>query len=374
LIKHSGKHDSFCETDILNFLGRKNQPSLDAYTKQFYAQKKVLITGAAGSIGSHICKEIIKLQVDTLIMYDHNESGLYDLYQDLLFLDNGISKVIVVGDICNGHSLEYLFETHKPHIVFHAAAYKHVPLMENQPLEAVRTNVLGTKLLVSLSIKHDVKKFILVSTDKAVNPSSILGATKRIGELYLIFKTNQKTTDCQFISCRFGNVLESNGSVVPLLKKQIKHGGPVTVTHPDVTRFFMTISEATSFLLESAFIGNQGEILFFDMGKPIKILDLAKQLIASSNATDSVNIIYSGLRPGEKIHEEDMMAIRAIQSTRNPKIFSCPVCLDSPAELENQFMALEQHFSQNDEIETVMAMATLVPEFKARHISGNLNH
>lgn len=346
-------------------LGRKSYAVVSNKAKQLYVGKTILVTGAAGSIGSHICKEIIKLQIDTLIMYDHNESGLYDLYQDLLFLDNCISKVIVVGDICNEHSLEHLFETHKPDIVFHAAAYKHVPLMENQPLEAVRTNVLGTKILAGLSVRHDVKKFIFVSTDKAINPSSILGATKRIGELYLIFKANQKTTDCQFISCRFGNVLESNGSVVPLLKKQIQHGGPVTVTHSEVTRFFMTISEATSFLLESAFIGNQGEILFFDMGKPIKILDLAKQLIASSNATDSVNIIYTGLRPGEKIHEEDMMAIPGIQSTRNPEIFSCPVCLDRPAELENQFMALEQHFSQNDETEMVKAMKTLVPEFKA---------
>ncbi|MEQ6121668.1 polysaccharide biosynthesis protein [Reichenbachiella sp. MALMAid0571] len=347
-------------------LGRKTYTTVSNEAKKLYTGKTILITGAAGSIGSHICKEIIKYQIDTLIMYDHNESGLYDLYQDLLLQDNSTNKVIVVGDICNENSLEHLFENHKPDIVFHAAAYKHVPIMENQPLEAVRTNILGAKLLADLSVKYDVKKFIFVSTDKAVNPSSILGATKRISELHLILKANQKSSDCQFISCRFGNVLESNGSVVPLIKKQIKHGGSVTITHPEVTRFFMSLAEATSFLLESSFIGNQGEILFFDMGKPIKILGLAKLLIASSNNTGSVEIIYTGLRPGEKIHEEEILPNTNSSSTPHPKIFRVITNSSLLKSFEKNFILLEKYFQEQNELEMVKTMKLLVPEFKSK--------
>ena len=345
-------------------LGRKPYAVVSNEAKKLYTGKTILVTGAAGSIGSHICKEIIKLQIDTLIMYDHNESGLYDLYQNLMLQNHRVNKVIVVGDLCNEHSLEHLFETHKPDIVFHAAAYKHVPLMENQPIEAVRTNLVGTKLLAGLSMKHGVKKFIFVSTDKAVNPSSILGATKRISELYLILQTDQNTPDCQFISCRFGNVLESNGSVVPLFQKQIKHGGPVTVTHPEVTRFFMAISEATSFLLESSLLGSNGEILFFDMGNPIKILDIAKQLIASSNNTDSVDIIYTGLRSGEKIHEEEIL--RNSTSTSHPKIFKAHTKPSIFNSFATNFALLEKFFHEQNELDMVKTMKLLVPEFKSK--------
>ena len=360
------KHKLITRIQEEKILGRKPYKMVSTEAKQLYKDQTILVTGAAGSIGSYICREIIKLQIDTLIMYDHNESGLYDLYQNLLLQDNRDNKVIMVGDICNENSLELLFQSHKPDIVFHAAAYKHVPIMEQQPFEAVRTNILGTKLVASLSVKHDVKKFIFVSTDKAVNPSSILGATKRISELYLILQTNQKSSDCQFISCRFGNVLESNGSVVPLLKKQIKHGRSVTITHPEVTRFFMTISEATSFLLESAFIGNQGEILFFDMGEPIKILDIAKFLITSSNATDDVDIIYTGLRPGEKIHEEEILEQANSSSTSHPKIFKILTNYTILNLFQTNFALLEKHFQDHNELDMVKTMKLLLPEFKSK--------
>lgn len=328
----------------------------------------MLITGAAGSIGSHICKKLTQLEVGRLILFDHNESGLFDLQQDLHMVNKSCETHLIIGDICNQYLLEDIFKKFSPDIVFHAAAYKHVPLMERQPLEAVRTNIMGTKLLVQLSTQYESSKFVFVSTDKAVNPSGILGVTKRVAELYIQNLSLGNEHQCHFVTCRFGNVLESNGSVVPLFRKQIKSGGPIKVTHPDVSRFLMTIDEAVVFLLESGARGRNGELLIYDMGKAVSILDLARTLHAEQGSGE-LKIEYIGLRPGEKIHEVDMMAIPGIQPTWNPKVYICPVSFENPAEFEKQFMALEQRFSQNDETGTVKAMKTLVPEFKGKQSS-----
>ncbi|AXT59913.1 polysaccharide biosynthesis protein [Aquimarina sp. AD10] len=265
--------------------------------------KVILITGAAGSIGSEIVRQASYYNYSNLILVDQAESALYDLQQELL--SKGITKFVpIVADIRDHQRIETIFQKYRPNMVFHAAAYKHVPLMESNPCEAIKINVLGTRRLADLSSEYGVDKFVFVSTDKAVNPTNVMGATKRVAEMYI--KCLHKTSKTKFITTRFGNVLGSNGSVIPLFKKQIQKGGPLTVTHKDVTRFFMTIPEASQLVIEAGTMGNGGEIFIFDMGESVKIFDLAKKMIRLSglNYPNDIDIKITGLRPGEKLYEE----------------------------------------------------------------------
>ena len=268
-----------------------------------FDEQTIMVTGGAGSIGSELVRQICKYDYVNLIVIDQAESALYDLQQELK--QAGFHNFIpVVGDIRDKNKMRVLFETHKPTRIFHAAAYKHVPLMENNPYEAVRINVIGTKTIVDLAIAYEVEKFVFVSTDKAVNPTNIMGATKRIAEMYI--GCRQQDLKTKFIITRFGNVLGSNGSVIPLFRKQIEKGGPLTVTHKDITRFFMTIPEASQLVLEAGAMGKGGEIFIFDMGESVKIIDLAKNMIRLSGFKypDEIDIQITGLRPGEKLYEE----------------------------------------------------------------------
>lgn len=271
--------------------------------------KTVLVTGAAGSIGSEIVRQVIKYEPGLIILNDQAESPLYDLELELEEL--GFSRFVVcLTDVRNYTATSKMFEDHKPQYVYHAAAYKHVPMMEYNPAEAILTNILGTRHIADLAVIHQVRRFIMVSTDKAVNPTNVMGTSKRIAEMYVqsLFHNTERNEGkaVKFITTRFGNVLGSNGSVIPRFKKQIEDGGPVTVTHPDITRYFMTIPEACQLVLEAGSMGNGGEIFVFDMGKPVKIADLAKKMIRLSGFTPDVDIKlkFTGLRPGEKLYEE----------------------------------------------------------------------
>ena len=265
--------------------------------------KTVLISGAAGSIGSEIVRQLTKYNYKHLVLVDQAESPLYDLQQELV--RGGVKNFTsIVADIREAQRIELIFKKHRPNMVFHAAAYKHVPLMESYPCEAIKINVLGTRKLADLSSKYEVDKFVFVSTDKAVNPTNVMGATKRVAEMYI--KCLQKNSKTKFITTRFGNVLGSNGSVIPLFKKQIEKGGPITVTHKDITRYFMTIPEASQLVIEAGTMGQGGEIFIFDMGESVKIVDLAKKMIHLSGLhyPEDIDIKITGLRPGEKLYEE----------------------------------------------------------------------
>ena len=281
--------------------------------------KIVLVTGAAGSIGSEICRQILHYQPKKLILLDQAESNLYDLEHELRSKEFNINWEIVIGDVTNFSRMERIFSHFSPELVFHAAAYKHVPLMELNPSEAITTNVSGTKNLIDLSHSFKVQKFILISTDKAVNPTSIMGASKRIAEIYAQSFNDQSST--QFITTRFGNVLGSNGSVIPLFKKQISSGGPITVTDENITRYFMTIPEACELVLEAGTMGKGGEIFVFDMGESVKIIDLAKKMIMLSGLEkDDIEIKITGLRPGEKLFEELLSDSENTLPTHHSKI------------------------------------------------------
>ncbi|HOY49952.1 MAG TPA: nucleoside-diphosphate sugar epimerase/dehydratase, partial [Flavobacteriales bacterium] len=287
--------------------------------------KTVLVSGAAGSIGSELVKQILPFKPGKLILLDQAESPLYEIERELL--DELFVKQIevVLGDIRSEERMRRVFDHFKPDVVFHAAAYKHVPLMESNPSEAILTNVLGTRNLADLSAEFGVKKFVMVSTDKAVNPTNVMGASKRIAEMYV--QSLGQTCSTRFVTTRFGNVLGSNGSVIPIFKKQIERGGPVTVTHPEITRYFMTIPEACQLVLEAGTIGQGGEIFIFDMGKSVKIVDLVRKMIKLYGLTvgKDIEIVYTGLRPGEKLYEELLNDKENTLPTHHPQIMRAKV-------------------------------------------------
>lgn len=288
-------------------------------------EKIVLVSGAAGSIGSEICRQLLGCPIKKLIMVDQAESALFDLQQDFKGNPNFDKCIFLIRDVRNSDEMESVFEFFKPNIIFHAAAYKHVPLMERNPYEAVMTNVKGTKIMADLSIRNRVEKFVMISTDKAVAPTSIMGASKRIAELYVTHLNLLQKTN--FIVTRFGNVLGSNGSVIPIFKKQIEKGGPLTVTSKEITRYFMTIPEACELVLEAAAIGSGGEVFVFDMGEPVKIYDLAKKFIWLSGLRfpEDIQIQIIGLRPGEKLFEELLNKDEKSIKTHHPKIMIAKV-------------------------------------------------
>ncbi len=329
--------------------------------------KTILVTGAAGSIGSEIARQVIEYRPAKLVLLDIAETPIYHL--ELEFTKHPYLKNIefVIADIRNEERMRNVFETFKPDIIFHAAAYKHVPLMEHNPSEAILANVAGTKTLADLACEYNLQKFIMVSTDKAVNPTNVMGASKRIAEIYV--QTLNRKGNTRFITTRFGNVLGSNGSVIPLFTKQIQNGGPITITHPDITRFFMTIPEACQLVLEAGAKGQGGEIFVFDMGEPIKILDLAKKMIQLSGLKLGVDIqiVFTGLRPGEKLYEEVLATEENTLPTDHPKIMIAKVREYDYEEVQKQINNLIQLFRTQDNFEIVRQMKKIVPEFISKN-------
>ena len=329
--------------------------------------KIILITGAAGSIGSEIVRQVIRFKPKQIILLDQAESPLYEMEMELLDRYKEQSCEIVMGDIRNIERMENVFKTFRPQIIFHAAAYKHVPMMENNPSESVFTNVFGTKTLADLSVKYAVEKFVMVSTDKAVNPTNVMGASKRIAEIYAQCLGKNSTT--KFITTRFGNVLGSNGSVIPRFRQQIENGGPITITHPDITRFFMTIPEACQLVLEAGAMGKGGEIFIFDMGDSVKIVDLAKKMIKLSGLTldKDISIVYTGLRPGEKLYEELLADHENTISTHHKQIMIAKVKEYDFSVVSVTISELIGLFEKQENKTIVKKMKELVPEFKSNN-------
>ncbi|MBM3454311.1 MAG: polysaccharide biosynthesis protein [Bacteroidetes bacterium] len=328
--------------------------------------KTILVSGSAGSIGAGLCREIASFEPKLLVLLDQAESPLYDIECALREDHSALNYEIVIGDICNEVRMQKLFDMFKFDVIFHAAAYKHVPIMELNPAEAVLNNVLGTKILADLAKKNEVNKFVLISTDKAVNPTNVMGASKRIAEIYTQFLNGSGKT--KFITTRFGNVLGSNGSVIPLFEKQIKNGGPITITDKRITRFFMTISEACQLVLEAGTMGNGGEIFIFEMGDPVRILDLAKKMIALSNLEigKDIDICFIGLRPGEKLYEEVLAIDENTLPTHHQKILILKTreVNQTTIELINQLILLIDSQKNND---IVALMKKIVPEYISKN-------
>jgi len=355
------------EVQIEDLLDRPVIVLDEGHVRDQYQDKVVMITGGAGSIGSEIVRQVIKYQPKLVVIVDQAESPIVDLglecREDLSFTN----FKIVVADVTDTSRMTKVFDEYLPNIIFHAAAYKHVPIMESYPREAIFTNVSGTRSIATLADAYEVEKFVLVSTDKAVNPTNVMGASKRIAEIFIqSFNTVSKT---KFVTTRFGNVLGSNGSVVPRFRKQIAQGGPVTVTDPDITRYFMTIPEASQLVLEAGAMGMGGEIYLFDMGSPVKIANLAKKMIRLSGLIPDkdIDIVYTGLRPGEKLYEELLASKENSLDTHHPKITRAKVRLYSFDRIEELINDLLIRLDQLEDMEIVSKMKKLVPEYQSKN-------
>jgi FlaA1/EpsC-like NDP-sugar epimerase len=357
---------------IEDLLGRDQISLENQKIKEELVNKVVLVTGAAGSIGSELCRQIMYYNPRLLVLLDFSESALYDL--DIEFRESGMvtPHISVLADIRDLNTMKEVFRKYNPEVVFHAAAYKHVPMIENYPEQAIKSNILGTKILADLSVLHHVEKFVFVSTDKAVNPTNVMGATKRAAEMYvqslnMYLQNHHITNYTKFITTRFGNVLGSNGSVVPLFKKQIQKGGPITVTHPEVTRYFMTIPEACQLVLEAGCMGNGGEIYVFDMGEPIKIVDLAINMIRLTGKKEGsdIKIVFTGLREGEKLFEELLNDTEVIKFTHHPKIKIAQVAPVHFFKIEGQIELFESLIGKNSENDLVFHLKSMIPEYKS---------
>ena len=332
--------------------------------------KVILVTGAAGSIGSEIVRQLIAYFPAKLVLVDQAESALYDLEYELAGkVPTNVQLIVNVADVSDTRRISKIFKNHRPDIIFHAAAYKHVPLMENNPYEAIKTNVIGTRILAELAAELGVDKFVMVSTDKAVNPTNVMGATKRLAEMYTQSMNQLEGVKTKFIATRFGNVLGSNGSVIPLFKKQIERGGPVTVTHPEITRYFMTIPEACELVLEAASMGQGGEVFVFDMGESVKIIDLAKKMITLSGlrVDKDIEIRYTGLRPGEKLYEELLNNDENTLPTHHPKILIAEVNTPSYAYMEVATNDLNHLLSSGTNNSIVAKIKEIIPEYKSNN-------
>lgn len=339
--------------------------SLDSeHVKRELLGKTIFITGAAGSIGSEICRQVIQYQPRFIIAFDQAESALYDLEFELNRKGYQGKFKAIIGDVNKTSRVRFLFEKYRPEVVFHAAAYKHVPLMEGNPFEAIWVNVMGTKQIADFAVEFKCEKFVMVSTDKAVNPTNVMGATKRLAEMYTQ-GLNAQQPHCRFVTTRFGNVLGSNGSVIPVFKKQIENGGPLTVTHEEITRYFMTIPEACELVLEAGAMGRGGEIYVFDMGESVKIIDLARKMIKLSGLRLGVDIEIqvTGLRPGEKLYEELLSNEENTIKTHHPKIMVAKVQDVHFDEIQGGINYITEIHKEATDLELVKVLKTLVPEF-----------
>lgn len=371
-IKSSPKNEIVRDLKIEDLLGRE-QISLDnPRVMEELTNKVVLVTGAAGSIGSELCRQIMHYNPKLLLMLDFSESALYELEIEIGSSGFLTKSLAILADVRDKEKMKSIFAEFKPEMVFHAAAYKHVPMVESYPQEAIRSNILGTKILADLSVIYMVEKFVFVSTDKAVNPTNVMGATKRAAEMYvqslnIFLENHHQKNHTKFITTRFGNVLGSNGSVVPMFKKQLLSGGPLTVTHPEVTRYFMTIPEACQLVLEAGAMGEGGEIYVFDMGEPIKIFDLAVNMIRLSGkkVNEDVQIVFTGLRDGEKLYEELLNSSELVKITHHPKIMIAKVAPVHYYKIEGQIDLFEKMIGRSNDNDLVFHLKSIIPEYKS---------
>lgn len=360
---------------IEDLLGREVIQTDNSEVEHVLRGQTVMITGAAGSIGSEIVNQVAAMKAGEIVLLDQAETPMHELQLHMEHDYPDIKIHLFIADVANANRLEQAFKRYRPRYIFHAAAYKHVPMMERNPGEAITTNVIGTKNLADLAVKYDVEKFVMISTDKAVNPTNVMGASKRIAEIYvqsLFFEYSRRRGDkrvTRFITTRFGNVLGTNGSVIPLFRRQIEQGGPVTVTHRDIIRYFMTIPEACSLVLQAGTMGNGGEIYVFDMGKPVKIYDLATRMISLSGLRpgQDIEIVETGLRPGEKLFEELLNDKEMTMATRHNKIMIAKVRVYDYAEVSEHIERLRDYTVAGEYHDIVAEMKRIVPEFKSKN-------
>lgn len=359
---------------IEDLLGR---PEIEINMKEILASikgKTVMVTGAAGSIGSELCRQLASLGVGHLVLFDNAETPLHNIRLELQDTFPHLSFTPVIGDVRSKSRLDEVFDHFRPKVVFHAAAYKHVPLMEENPCEAVRVNVIGSRQVADMCVKYDVEKMVMVSTDKAVNPTNIMGCTKRLAEIYvqslgLAIENGLRKGKTKFVTTRFGNVLGSNGSVIPRFREQIENGGPITVTHPEIRRFFMTIPEACRLVMEAATFSSATQIFVFDMGEPVKIADLAEKMVtlAGLEPGRDIEIKFTGLRPGEKLYEEVLATKESTIPTTHQRIFVAKVRKYDINEIESVEDSLDDYSAHADVVSMVKLMKHTVPEYKSEH-------
>lgn len=354
------------DVDIEDLLGRKSIQLDMKGISDYIKGKCIMVTGGGGSIGSELCRQISKFNPRTLIIFDIYENNAYDIQNELRYKYPKLDLKVLIGSVRDQKRLSYIFNKYSPEVVFHAAAHKHVPLMEDSPMEAIKNNVFGTFNVASCADKFGVERFVLISTDKAVNPTNVMGATKRMCEM--IIQSMDKVSSTQFVAVRFGNVLGSNGSVIPLFKKQMAHGGPVTVTHKEITRFFMTIPEASQLVLQAGAFAKGGEIFVLDMGEPVKIYDLACDLIRLSGfePNKDMHIKISGLRPGEKLYEELLMSEEGLTNTKHEKIFIGKPTFSDIHELKAHIMELSSIIEGDDVEKLILKIGEIVPTYQRK--------
>ncbi|MGN1029269.1 MAG: UDP-N-acetylglucosamine 4,6-dehydratase family protein, partial [Bacilli bacterium] len=354
------------DVEIEDLLGRKPIELEMQGISNYIKNKTVLVTGGGGSIGSELCRQISKFNPNRLIIFDIYENNAYDIQNELRYKYPKLNLLVLIGSVRDKKRLEQVFDKYKPDIVFHAAAHKHVPLMEDSPMEAIKNNVFGTLNVVECADKYNSERFVLISTDKAVNPTNVMGATKRICEM--IIQSYDKVSHTKFVAVRFGNVLGSNGSVIPLFKKQIAQGGPVTVTHKNIIRYFMTIPEATQLVLQAGAFAKGGEIFVLDMGEPVKIYDLAYDLIRLSGyePNKDIKIKVTGLRPGEKLYEELLMSEEGLTNTSHKKIFVGKPIFSDLNILRKKIKDLKEIIDKDNKKELIPKIEEIVPTYRQK--------
>lgn len=360
------------EVSISDLLGR-DAVKLDMQSIGLFLQGRVvLVTGAGGSIGSEICRQVLRFEPEALILVERAETPLFFIERELSAQHRQSKIIPYIASITDEDRINEIFKTHRPHVILHAAAYKHVPVMEANPSEAVKNNVIGTQIIADAAVEAGVDTFVLISTDKAVNPTSVMGATKRVTELYIMNKQREQTST-RFCAVRFGNVLGSNGSVVPIFREQLRQGGPLTVTHPEMTRYFMTIPEATQLVLQAGALGQGGEIFILDMGSPVKIADLARDMIRLSGLSEEdIQIVYSGVRPGEKLFEELAIDLKNMDRTRHDKIFIAQKETQGLDQFETQYDKLLSSSLEGNDLEVRRYLKRLIPTYKFNDLPENV--